>query len=284
MDFYDECLDISNKIINKYIELLLSYGNDDLDSRKIDSILELVLKEYDIIYNLNNKDLNKYIKLVNLSDNEVLYRIKNKLIDYKEVLNGIYITGFELGLNKINGYMRFSIYDTIISMINIDTIKSLYNKIYSLNSNCLSDDKFIERLKYRLDISKIQLLFNSNVSEILALYYNISVNDIPRIDRLSIKNKINQLNNKKYNSLIENTVIIFITKIMQELAKIKYIKNNDREVFKYLVYITQIEILIDYLDKNKLQELYNFCIKIRNNENSSIMNYVKRIVKKKIND
>ena len=78
------------------------------------------------------------------------------------------------------------------------------------------------------------------------------------------------------DSLIENTVIIFIARIVQELAKIRNVKNNDRDVFKYLVSITQIEVLINYLDKNKLQELYDFCIKMTNDYNVVSMNNIKR--------
>jgi len=48
--------------------------------------------------------------------------------------------------------------------------------------------------------------------------------------------------------------------------------------------ITQIEILIDYLDKNKLQELYDFCIKMTNDENIASMNNIKKLVKNKMNN
>ena len=203
-------------------------------------------------------------------------------MNYKEILNGIYITACELGLDKVDRNMKFSIYDAIISMINIDTIKYLYNKIYSLKSYCDSDDNFIELLKTRLNVSKIEFLFNTNVSEILALYYNTSIEDIPRIDEEKIRNKIKLLNNKKYNSLVEICVIIFITRIVQELSKIRTVKNNASDVFKYLVYITQIELLLEYLDKDKLQELYNFCIKMSNDENIASMNNIKRLVKNKL--
>jgi hypothetical protein len=216
--------------------------------------------------------------------NESIVRIKNKLTDRREILNGVCISAYELGLNKIDNNMKFSLYDAIVSMINIDTIKSLYNKIYYLKSYCDSDDKFIELLKTRLNVSKIELLFNTNVSEIVSLYYNTSIDDIPRIDDMKIRNKIKLLNNKKYDSLIENTVIIFIVRIIQELAKIRYVRNNDRDVFKYLVSITQIEVLINYLDKNKLQELYDFCIKMTNNDNKISMNNIKRLVKNKIDN
>ena len=289
MDCYDEILEIGNKIINKYIELLV-YPIDDVDlvmrSELIDDIFELVLEEYNLIRIINKDDIDKYIYMLGSKDanNEAVVRIKNKLTDYNEILNGVCINLNELGLNDIDCNMKFSLYDAIISMINIDTIKSLYNKIYSLKSYCDSDDNFIELLKIRLNVSKIELLFNTNVSEIIALYYDTSIKDIPRIDVNKIRSKIKMLNNKKYNSLIENCVIIFITRIIQELAKIRNVKNNDRDVFNYLGYVTQIEVLINYLDKDKLQELYDFCIKMTNDENRISMNNIKRLVKNKIDN
>ena len=291
MDCYDECLSLSSKIISKYIELLISpiYDIDlDMRSEMVCSILDMVLEEYKLIHNMIESGVDKDIDKIysnNEDDyNETIVRIKNKISDRREILNGIYITAYELGLDKVDNNMKFSIYDAVVSMINIDTIKSLYNKIYSLESYCDSDDKFIELLKTRLNVSKIELLFNTNVSEIISLYYDTSINEIPRIDDKKIRNKINLLNNKKYDSLIENTVIIFIARIIQELAKIRSVRNNDRDVFKYLVSITQIEVLINYLDKNKLQELYDFCIKMTNNENKASMNNIKRLVKNKIDN
>jgi len=233
----------------------------------------------DFIYGSDDDDI-----YYDNNEDEAVIRIKNKLTDRKEIINGICISAYELGLYRLDKNMTFSIYDAIVSMINIDTIKRLKDKIYFLNSNCDSDDKFIELLKTRLNISKIELLFNTNVSEIVSLYYNTSIDDIPRIDEVKVRNKIKLLNNKKYNSLIENTVIIFIARLVQELAKIRNVKNNDRDVFKYLVAITQIEILIDYLDKNKLQELYDFCIKMTNDENIASMNNIKKLVKNKMNN
>lgn len=291
MDCYDDCLKLSNEIISKYIELLVFpiYDIDfSLRSEMVDSILDMVLEEYKLIHKMIelgiDKDIDKIYSNNNDDYNEVVVRIKNKLADRREILNGVYITAYELGLDKVDNNMKFSVYDAIVSMININTIKSLYNKIYSLKSYCDSDDKFIELLKTRLNVSKIELLFNTNVSEIIALYYNTSIDDIPRIDEMKIRKKIELLNNKKFDSLIENTVIIFIARIVQELAKIRNVKNNDRDVFKYLVSITQIEVLINYLDKNKLQELYDFCIKMTNNENKASMNNIKRLVKNKIDN
>lgn len=291
MNSYEECLSLSGKIISKYIELLVSPIYDvDLDMRSeiVDSILEMVLEEHRLLYKIDKLEIDRFIDLVCSSydnnEDEAVIRIKNKLTDRKEIINGICISAYELGLYKLDKNMTFSIYDAIVSMINIDTIKSLKDKIYSLNSNCLSDDKFIELLKTRLNISKIELLFNTNVSEIVSLYYNTSIDDIPRIDEVKIRNKIKLLNDNKYNSLIENTVIIFIARLVQEVAKIRNVKNNDRDVFKYLVAITQFEVLINYLDKNKLQELYDFCIKMTNDENMASMNNIKRLVKNKMNN
>jgi len=291
MDCYDECLSLSNKIISKYIELLVFPVYDlDLDMRNemVDSILDMVLEEYKLIHKIIELGIDKQIDRIYSGQdderNEAIVRIKNKLTDRSEILNGVYITADELGLYNLDKNLKFSIYDTIVSMFNIDTIKILKEKIYSLNSDCLSDDKFIELLKTRLNVSKIELLFNTNVSEIIALNYNTSIDDIPRIDVNKIRNKIKLLNNEKYDNLIEYTVIVFIARIIQELAKIRNVKNNDRDVFKYLVFITQIEVLINYLDKNKLQELYDFCVKMTNNENKASMNNIKRLVKNKIDN
>lgn len=291
MDKYDDCYRLGSQIIDKYIELLVSpiYAMDeDMLVRMVESILDMVIDEYELLHSIGKKEIDLCINKVNSGDKsnnyESIVRIKNKLVDCKEILNGMYITTLELGLNEIDNDMKFSIYDAIISMINIDVIKILKNKIYSLESSCDSDDRFIDLLKQRLKISKIELLFNTSVSEIVSLYYNTSIDDMPRIDINKIKNKILKLNNPKLNNLIHNTIVIFITKNVRELSKIRIVNNNDNDVFKYLFTITQIEVLINYLDKNKLKELYDFCIKMTNNENIASMENVKRLVKWKMNN
>lgn len=289
MDKYDDCYKLSGQIIDKYIELLVSpiYAIDeDMHDEMVESILDMVIEEYELLRSMSKKEIDLYINKVYSNDKDNNYdstiRIRNKLVDCKEILNGIYITTLELGLSEIDNNMKFSIYDAIISMINIDIIKVLKNKIYSLESNCDNDDRFIDLLKQRLKVSKIELLFNTNVSEIVSLYYNTSIDDMPRIDINRIKDKIDKLNNPKLNGLIQNTVVIFITRNVRELSKIRVVNNNDKDIFKYLVTITQIEVLLTYLEKDRLEELYNFCCNMTNNDNRPSMENIKRLVKWKM--
>lgn len=286
----NKLLKISNQIINEYIDLLFNpiYEiNEGMYSDKIKMIYDMVLEKYEIIRSMSMEELNFYINklnVVNIDDNyESVIRVKNKLVDYREILKGIGISSLELGFDKIDNDMEFSIYDALLSTFNIDVIKSLKKKIYSLNSDCSSDNEFIDALKQRLNTSKIELLFNTCLSEVISLNYNVNIDEMPRINIDKIYKKIESVGNNNLKHLVQDTVVLLLTNIMEKLHNIYIVKNNDKNVFKYLVLITQFEVLIDYIDKSKLEELLHLCNSVTNMDNYANMSYVKRLIINKMN-
>ena len=287
MDKFDICYNISKQIIDNYIDLLQSpmyLENYNMYKEMVIKIRNLVFQEYVIIRSMTLEEICLYLDKEFTEDDgydlDVIPRIKNRLVAYKEILLGKSITSLELGFNNISKKMDFSIYDSILSMINLEIIKNLNNKIDSLNPTCSGDKKFINSLYKILNKSKIDYLFNSSPVEILALFYNTNVNDIPSISIDKIKNKIKEFNNIEVNKSLETTLLIIFDKSINKLVNIENINNNSNDVFYYLTLVTTIEVIISYMDKNLLRICYDYCSKF-NNDNLSINN-IKELIKKRI--
>ena len=289
MNKLDECYTISSGIISKYIELtcLPIYTiSNDMKQDKINEIKILVEEEYKIIHSMSKIDIKLCLEKIDNNDNKydtaVLARIRNKLEDYNEVLNGNYVTINELGIKNIPKDRMFSSYEIVLSMFNIEIIKRMKDKIYTLNPSCNKDIIFINNLKKQLEASKITFLFNESASELISLYNNIDIEQIPNIDINKIINKISR--NINLNNVITSTAAVYTKKILSIISCMPKIKNNPNDVFDYLSLITRLEVLISYLDKNTLNMVYNYCKNITNKENNINMILVKKLIKEKIDN
>ena len=164
MNKFTICYNISKEIIDNYIKLLYNSNykeNSSSYTNMINNIKKLVLQEYVLIHSMTLKEIEQYLdKDCNETEYnlDVIPRIKNRLVAQKEILLGKNISPTELNLNSIPINIDFSIYDVILSIINLDIIKRLKNKIYFLNSNNNNDKLFIKSLKQKLNTSKIEFL------------------------------------------------------------------------------------------------------------------------------
>lgn len=289
-EIFKECYKISEEVFDSYIDFLYSpvYAtNNTLHNKMVKKIKELVLLEYDIIHSLSLEDVDEILENLPAEDNDeydplVISRIKNKLSDYKQILLGNSCDLFELNID-IDNDTDFSIYDAILSMINIEIIKNIKKKIDLLVATNKDEERFINSLKQKLKLSKIQLLFSTNLSELLTLYNNTSIDETPSINIIYLKNIINKLNDESIKYAIENTMILCIKKTIDELCDDEYINLDPQGVFRHLIYITQLEILISYMDKNTLRIIYEHLINIDNDKKPGINN-IKKLMKRKIFD
>ena len=287
MNKFTICYNISKEIIDNYIKLLYNSNykeNSSSYTNMINNIKKLVLQEYILIHSMTLEEIVQYLdKDCNKTEYnlDVIPRIKNRLVAQKEILLGKNISSTELNLNSIPINIDFSIYDVILSIINLDIIKRLKNKIYFLNSNNNNDKLFIKSLKQKLNTSKIEFLFNSSPVEILSLYHNINIDEIPNIDINNIKNKIKKSNNIEINKAIETTLLIIFDKSINKLNNIENLNNNPTDIFYYLTIITGLETILSYMDKNLLKICYNYCSKLDNNSN---LEHIKKLIKNKLNN
>lgn len=289
MNKFDECYVISREIITKYIELILLpiYTiSNNMKQDKLNEIKTLVNEEYKIIHSMSSVDVKLCLEKVNDNDNNydsaALTRLRNKLEDYQEVLNGNYITTSELGIKNIPQDKAYSSYEIILSMFNIEVMKRMKDKIYSLTPTCDKDIKFTNNLKKQLEASRINFLFNESTSELISLYNNVDIDQIPRIDIKNLKNK--KIRNNSLNNIITGTSAVYVKKILDILSSMPKPDNNPSDMFDYLTLITRLEVLISYLDKNSLKMIYNYCNCIINKENKIKMILVRKLIKDQIED
>lgn len=291
MNKFDICYNISKEILDKYVEFLYSpiYAvSSVLHDSMVSEIRRLVLEEYVLLHSMTLDEINFYLKQEYSEEDgydlDVIPKLINKLVATRDVLLGKVITTSELGFESFLGNMEFSIYDTLLSMINIDVIKILKNKICALEATCDGDIKFINLLQQRLKISKIQLLFNSSTSEILTLYHNTGIDETPSIDIKMIENKLERFNSKEMKNTIKYVLSVLMDKNINEIVNTEIVNNNSQDVFRYLVIVTMIEVLISYMDKDMLKNYYDYCCDMITDMNKASVENVKRLIKNKIDN
>ena len=291
MNKLDKCYDIGNTIIEKYIELIsfsVFWGANNQNKELINEIKKLITEEYELYSTMNIDEINLYIKLLSneslYDDSSTVSRMQNKLENFSEIHNNRFFSGKELGREDFFGDMKFSIYDIMISIINIDAIKSIKSKIYSLTANTNKDRIFIDELKFRLELSKSELLFSLSTSEMIALCSNANIDEI------------NNFNVSKLNSLLQkhecadnylkaayyNTAVVYMKNILDKLSVIYTVGDDAKDVFYYLSLITRIEIIISNMNIDTLSTIYNYCCEITNDSNENSMLIVKRLIKEKL--
>lgn len=285
MNKLEELYNLSNQIIESYNYLITiyEYDNNQIPSPLINDIKELVLSEHNLLQTISSKEINIYLEqITQLEDKEknpVWTRIRDKLIEHKEFLNGNFITSKDLELTNIPKNFPFGIYDVIISMISIEVIKKIKNKIYYANIFGNNDEEFINSLKKELEIAKINFLLSNNTSEIISLYNSLNIEKIPNIDIIKI---ITSQNNIYLNNLIIDSILDYYSKkYLNTCAKIKIINNNPKDVFQFLLTITYLEVLISYMNDNMKISLYNYCCNLNNIMNINIINHAKKLIKSK---
>lgn len=286
MEYLEKIYRISNQILNKY-KSLLSMSNtvvasNDKYKELIDEIKELVRKEYYMVHSLSQIELElsletiKELGLIYIDESWV--RVLSKILEYREIYKRNTIKSGNLGIEFIPKDLEFSIYDVMLSMVDIETIKKVKDKIYNLVVSCDSDRRFVYSLKEKLNNSKEKLLFKGVSSEVIALYYNTDIDQIPSIDISKIKETTKNIN---IDNILNKSVELYITKILDTLAGNTFY-NNPEDVFTYLTLITQIEVMINYMDKSTLDKIYRYGSQITNMNNSNNMDTAKKLIRRKM--
>lgn len=290
MDKFDNCYDFCGEIVENYVELVTppTYVEDVIILEDLtDNIKKMVIEEYDLLKSLSLDEVREFlnkISVLEVEDNDcALSRLKNKLIDHEQILLGSSIKGNRLCNLKEIRDMDFCLYDVIISMVNIDIMKSLKRKIDSVVPYCDSDENFIKLLHDRLEIAKFTFLYSTSTSEMLALYNNGNIDKVPRIDINVIKTAIKDLD---LNKDMINASIAYFSRQIIDIFKdtVKIDRHKVTEVFNYLAVVTQFEILLSYMDYDMLETIDEYCSKVSDKNNMASMSYAKNLVKRRRNN
>ena len=257
----NEILDDLRKILNKYFIVSLE---DDISTVEG---TEAFLKK---LSNSLDREEYKY-------DIDVLLRVFDRLKNQIFILCGD-VVRVKLKSNNIElTTYDISLCDSIMSSLNMQTLKNVKDKIYGLVPSNRSDIKFIESLKYNLECSKFTYFYANFMAEIFALY---AFNDIDKIKTPDIE-KIKSLSifdNDLYNEFLINEARI----IADDLASLEYLENNPECIFYFLRLVTSFEVLITNMNKNSLKEIAEYCINLTNENNLPCMEGINKFVKARI--
>ena len=275
-DEIKECYLITGEIVVKYYELYELIQDDisnnlDLYENNISDILDLIIKEYNMYNSLSLIDVNRSLDLIKNIDCDKLMidnRFKHKLEMFKKIKEGFKISSNELNLDILDNNMNFSIFEVLYSIIDIEVMKKLRNKIDDISTSNYNDLLFIKSLNNKFNLVLFNQTYNNNLSEIINLSYNMDCLKIPYINKETILNKINNLleiNNDSYFIPVDSTLMKLAIISLDKLVEFSF-ENNPKIVFNNLLYITRLEIIISYMNKNNLYELIDYCelIKDRN--------------------
>lgn len=257
----DEFLDDLRKILKDHFPLDIE---DDLST--VEGTEEFLKK----LSNSQNRDECKY-------DINVLHRVFDRLKNQTFILCGDVVRVKLKTNNKELITYDVSLWDSIMSSLNMQTLKNVNEKIYGLVPSNRSDIKFIESLKYNLECSKFTYFYATFMAEIFALY---AFNDIDKIKVLDVEilKNLSIFDNDLYNSFLLNEARI----IADNLASLEYLENNPECIFYFLRLVTSFEVLITNMNKNSLKEIADYCISLTNENNLPCMEGINKFVKKRI--
>ena len=285
------CYLITKEVVNKYIDLLpiiLNNAMEDADVYEsfVSDVKNLVFKEYNAYVNLTLNDIDVAIDLFSKEEYDssiVGYRMKRKLRNWKDIYNDNKIDSTILELNLDNNDIIFNVFSTLIGLIDIKVMKLVKNKLNQLDVNNSKDYNFIKLLHREFNSVFFSQIFDNDFIEIVGLSYNMDIEKIPNIDINVLCDYINRMYSMKDDASFKPVclTLVEVSKItMNRLFTIEF-ENDPAIIFKYLFFITRLEELISYIDKNCLYKLLEHC-KSYSCKNDFSINKIKKLIKDKM--
>lgn len=253
--------------------------NDELLEEVISKLTKLSSIEETIINNISSQELDTYLnELIKNSQSEP--RIFGRLLNKQEILIGNLVERKHLSQYPLPSNLSVSTYDFMLSKINIDVMKSLKRKLDDLIADCDSDIEFIEMLKEELELAKIDYLHRNLTSEILALNANNDLDEIPTLIMPPLKNKDDV--DSSESDLTERMLSLYISTTLSKIENTQIIENTPSKVFAYLLSITRLEVILDYMPENVREDFYNQYVTNQPNKTNPSIQYVKELIKQKL--
>lgn len=256
--------------------------------KKYEELKLLVIEENKILNSLDIDCIDKYCdELENLSERyyyTVIDRVRERLMLRGIILNGNNIMGRDFLDNTDIENLEFDTHDVMLSMVHIEVLKILKNKLDNISNLTKENIMFKKELDACYERSKFEYFNNIPTLELIALVYNADMSKVPSID----------INNIKENENIdEEEVDEFLVRMVQDtLDTIVNINDSDLEysltdsylAFDYLFNITLFEVIISYMDIQMLQEVSKYCNSFTKDNNKIHMGNINNLVKRKLKD
>ena len=286
-----DCFDISDKVVSRYNELyyiMLEHCLKDtsIDELYVSDILKLIFDEFEVYNTLSYDEINIFLKVIdnsNLDDNMTFFRFENKLKTLKDMHLNIRINKNILNLDIIPDNLEFYIFESLISLIDIEMMKRLKFKLDDIYVNDYESLSFINSMFREFNEMMIYQCFDNSLSEIIYLKCNMDISKIPFINikgLITFIDNILKLENDVYFKPIDSTMMSFSKIVIDRLVSEEFI-NNPRSIFNFMALITRLEILIEYIDKEGLYALIDYCNEINISNDFGIENIV-NVIKKRI--
>ena len=285
------CYEITSKVTTKYNELYIimtefAYEFIDLYEYFIDDLKILILEEHNIYNKLTLNDINICLELLNkieYEDSLIGSRFERKIKVLKDTYTSVKITDKDLKLNLISNTIEFNLFNSLISLIDIEMMKRLRTKIDSINPDNYNDIKFLKLLYKKYNKTLFMQSFENNLTEIICLSYKMNITKIPNIN---INNLINIIaNNFNIDNDIDFKPVNLTLSKLAEIAidRLIYIgfENTADIIFDNMALITRLEIIIELMDKFNLEDLLIYC-EMSTDKNNFNINKIKNTIRKKL--
>jgi len=291
-EIFDKHFITSYEIIECY-DLLASllYSKDyDKYTEEIKVILsnlkKLIKKESDKYNTINLDDIMFYT-----SELKKIPMIWHDLVDFRICyrLACVYDRSREYTINLIDLLPEYEIEfelgirDVINSKIEIDTYKMISRKLKKL---ILNDDKSKEFRDKLINLNNqyvILKLCMRELEEIILLKSNFDIDKMPDIDLSIIEDKLSVKmgENVKIRNIVKDKIYNDVISLIDRIKVIILDENDISSIYNNLFLIVHLEILLDYLDINKLNDIQLYCNNIYT-KNLLIKKNVNQIVRNKI--
>lgn len=292
-DVFDKHFLESYDIIESYdllASLLFSKERDKYTSDIkliLENLKKLILKESSKYNSICLEDIifytNELRKIPETWHDLVDFRICYRLACVYDRLRNYTINLHDL-FPKIDLDYELGIRDVINSKIEIDTYKLVNNKLNNLYLNDVKSNDFKNRLLNLNNQYIVLKLCMRELEEILLLKSNFDIERIDDIDLSIVEDKISidMGCDTKIRDIVKDKVYKDVKTLIDRLKFMNLNENDIGNIYDNLFLTSHLEILLDYLDINKLNEISLYCDNICG-KSILIKNNVNCIIKRKIN-
>ena len=281
---------MSFTIINYYDKLLDLLENGKITSRRFNFIIKVIKK-------LSSLEAKMYNKLTEDELKTIIFHLK-QIPDNELSLRDIRVMGrLSIARDKILGNsivnnacfpfldrnVKLSISDIVYSKIMIDTFLLTLKKISELT--CTNDEqrKFAKELNdYNTQHALLKLNLHE-LSEIVAIDSNYDLTSVKPIDLDEVKRHMvnNRMSGIDLKQLVNDKVFSDFMACLDEFEHTSLDDGDVEGVYDNLYFVSYLEVLLDYLDKNQLNFISSYCNGIKF-KNKMISGNVRRLIRNKI--
>ena len=247
---------------------------------QMNKVKYLLVLENNILNSLTKEDINKYLGQLDSFSNkyseEVITRVRERIMVREYILEGISISGDKIltpsFLDNYNFYSR----EIIPCIVNIEVYKRLKGNIKALD-NILSF-WFVRGLYSLYEKNKFSAMRDNALMEFILFNYNTIPEKVPeiRIDYNSVLNTYynDDEDNEEYSDYIMNSIY----EAIDIIRSIDPFNNDIEEIYELLYNFTLIETLITSLGIEELEEIKSYCEEVINNMNRPYIKLIKKMI------